>query len=466
MGARRAVPYIHPHPTTGHLNYRRRVPEGVRPFIPGKPREFVRTLAARTITAPGATERLKAAEYEYELMIAKARKASAAGTTTTHDALTSTLITFLAEHYLAAELASDEQLRWGRPPLKPRFANRADIEQDYEASREMLTGYESEALRDLWGEWAVQYAADMGYSINPNDPEFGRYLEAIAAAACNLWLAIDSRRDAAKGERDGPPIATPPMPEPPAVSDSAPQPADDAKNTFAAIAQALIDNPRQSIRASTRESSATALRFFRETHGTPTPAKITREMVADWLDLLSKRPARLPASQRALPLRDLVALYEGRDSIKRLTAKTYDGHASALAALWKKATKAGQIRDDRSNPFAGHRVASSTPEPEEPKGFSIGELSAMFALPIFTRGETRRSPMREQPQSVKRLASNCAIGLSPDARPLSEYFSNTMICDLRRVCTGPRGCIPAKPPQVHITMSLSVAGCGRHAMWL
>ncbi len=94
------------------------------------------------------------------------------------------------------------------------------------------------------------------------------------------------------------------------------------------MAQTILDSPRQSVSASTRESSATALRFFRETHGSPTPAKITRDMVNEWLDLLAQRPARLPATQRALPLRDLVDLYQGQDDVKRLTAKTYDGHTT------------------------------------------------------------------------------------------------------------------------------------------
>lgn len=384
MRRKKAVPYVHPHPKTRHLNYRRRIPASVRPFIPGRPTEFVRTLGARSLLEPGATERLKAADHEYQVMIAKARRASAAGATITYDNLTPALIEFLADFYLASELAADDQLRWGRPPPKPRYASRPDIEQDYEDSREMLSGYQGDALQGLWGEWSVQYAVDMGYSINPADPAFGNLLEAIASAACNLWLAIDSRRDAAKGE--GTPIDTPPMPEPPHIADSAADGTSDTKSSFEAIAQGVLDSSRQKIGVSTKEGAATALRFFRETHGTPTPAKITRAMVAEWLNLMEQRPSRLTINHRALPLRDVVDLYKGMD-VKRLTAKTYDGHASALATLWTKAVKAGQIRDDRANPFGGHRVASSTPQPQEPKGFSGEELAAMFALPIFTKGE-------------------------------------------------------------------------------
>ncbi len=79
MGARRAVPYVHKHPKTGHLNYRRRIPTDLRAFVPGRIGEFVRTLGAHSIAAPGAFDRLKAAEHEYAVLIAKARKASVTG---------------------------------------------------------------------------------------------------------------------------------------------------------------------------------------------------------------------------------------------------------------------------------------------------------------------------------------------------------------------------------------------------
>lgn len=118
MGARRAVPYIHCHPKTKILAYRRRIPNDARPFVADHPREFVRSLGARKITAPGLTERIKAAEAEYDLLVAKARTAAATGIAHAHDELTPTLIAFLAENYLAMPLSRDEQVQWGRPPLK------------------------------------------------------------------------------------------------------------------------------------------------------------------------------------------------------------------------------------------------------------------------------------------------------------------------------------------------------------
>lgn len=159
MGARRAVPYVHKHPKTGHLNYRRRTPAALRPYIPGNLTEFVRTLAAHSITSAGALERFKAADHEYEVMLAKARKASVTGTGSRYDALIPTLITFLADYYLASELSRDEQARWGRPLLRVPYVPRDDLEHDWDASREMLSGYEGAALKAHWGEWSLSFAA-------------------------------------------------------------------------------------------------------------------------------------------------------------------------------------------------------------------------------------------------------------------------------------------------------------------
>ena len=73
MGARRAVPYVPMHPKAGHMNYRKRIPTSLRAFGPGRLGEFVWTIGAHDTAAPGAFDRLKAAQHEYDVMIAKAR---------------------------------------------------------------------------------------------------------------------------------------------------------------------------------------------------------------------------------------------------------------------------------------------------------------------------------------------------------------------------------------------------------
>ena len=74
-------------------------------------------------------------------------------------------------------------------------------------------------------------------------------MEAIAAAACELWLALDRRADASRGE--GAPVASPPIPEAPSVADRSHKAADDTKNSFAGIAQAILSPGEKHNRKST-----------------------------------------------------------------------------------------------------------------------------------------------------------------------------------------------------------------------
>src|SRR3546814_6116280 len=79
------------------------------------------------------------------------------------------------------------------------------------------------------------------------------------------------------------------------------------------------------------ESWSTALRFFRETHGTPKPGEITRKMVTEWLELMAQRPPRLHREERNVPLRELVAWYADRRDVERLSSKTPNQHLGALS---------------------------------------------------------------------------------------------------------------------------------------
>jgi integrase len=420
------VPYVLKHPKTGHLNYRRRIPADLKPFVPGSPSEFVRTLGSHNISSPGAVERFRAAHTEYQAMIAKARIAQTTGATPSHDALTPELIRFLADHYLASELARDEETRWGRDPVKVAYVPREDLERDWELSREMLSSYQGAALKDHWAEWSLKFAKAMGFTLNQSDPEFGKYLEAIADAACRLWLAVDRRIDAQMG--DGEPVDTPPMPGRPDAVGNSIRTTNDNEKTFEDIANAILNNPRQDIGASTKQSSQTALRFFREACGLPTPAKITRAIVSEWLDLMARLPSKPTKAQRGLPLPEVVKLYDGCDDVTRLAAKTYNGHASALAALWNKAQKAGQIAEGRTNPFANQRVANAATPAASPKGFSKDELEAIFTLPIFTHAERPKRGKGEASYWIPLLL------LWTGARP--EEVAQLMVSDFHAVGDG------------------------------
>ena len=90
MGA--SVEYLHRHPKTGRLSFRRAFPPLLRLHIPGQPVELKRSLRAKLFTAPGASERFQDAEIEYERVTSTARKAASG----TFDQLDPPMLAYLA----------------------------------------------------------------------------------------------------------------------------------------------------------------------------------------------------------------------------------------------------------------------------------------------------------------------------------------------------------------------------------
>lgn len=107
MGARAAVKYLHPHPSAGRLIYRRAFPAALRPFIPSKPRELVRTVGAKRIEEPGALDRYKAAAAEYDRMVANARKLASRS----FDTLDEPTIAYLAKAFERDQAKAIEKRR-------------------------------------------------------------------------------------------------------------------------------------------------------------------------------------------------------------------------------------------------------------------------------------------------------------------------------------------------------------------
>jgi integrase len=233
-----------------------------------------------------------------------------------------------------------------------------------------------------WGRWAHGLLDERGIILDPSDKEsLGRLCRALNDTAI-------ATRDDQRARLGGKVLPRPADPVPPVVG-HAPASAAIGGLSFADIAESILENPRLAIGAATKQASRTALRSFRETHGTPLPSKITKAVVTEWLNLLAKRPARLAAADRKLSLRDLVARYEGRD-VPKLTNKTMGQHLASLGALWNKAQgEEGHIPEGQSNPFMG-RKSLAPAAPTTRKGFSPEELRAIFALPVFTRGERPR----------------------------------------------------------------------------
>jgi integrase len=241
---------------------------------------------------------------------------------------------------------------------------------------------DTHSLEEWWGKRADQLLAAEGLRLDPADQDGReRLLWTLNSAALEM-------SEAAQARLKGRVVPIPPQPVRPARP-ALPQAPAAPTESFEAIVERLLESPRKRISATTKESVRTALRLFREVHGTPSPAEITRAMVADWLDMLAQRPAKLPPEHRGTPLPELVDLYRHRQDVPRLSAKTLAQHLSALGARWTQAGRSGRLDLETANPFKDHDLERAK-RPKEAKGFSPEELSAIFRLPVFTEGERPR----------------------------------------------------------------------------
>ena len=438
MGA--ALDHVERDPKTGRLIYRRVYPLALRPFIPPPNVQLKRSLAAKTLDAPGVMELYRDAAAQYAATVALARKVAAKA----YDNLDPGLIAHLANTYVARELAADDKMAWGEA-AECGYTRRFDLEGDYRECREMLREKDRQGLIAFWAEWTPGYATALGFMVDPASPQFGNLAIAMGEAACNTWLTIDARRDDTQ-RLDGKSTETPPTPLPPRLACAVSLPAVGAGESFDAIANAILANPREAISPSTRQGAQTALRFLMEALGPVTPAALTRRAVTEWLDLMAQRPARLPRAQRAATLRELATLYADRPEVPRLSPVTLDHHVGAVGTLWRKACVAGTIDEALPNPFKD-RKSPTGPKRRKPKGFSTAEMQAVFALPIFTKGERPRRGRGEASYWLPLML------LWTGARP--EEIAQMLVSDIAKDTGGGRwtltitdaGTHPVKGPQ-------------------
>jgi integrase len=378
MGA--VLDHVERDPKTGRLIYRRVYPLALRPFIPPPNVQLKRSLAAKTLDAPGAMERFRDVAAQYGATVALALKAS----TGSFDLLTPELVTFLITAYKAEQLGVDEEVRWLDRPLaiktRASLRVRKDLEQDLADCRALRAMGDIAGITAAWGDAANGYAESHLFRLDRSAPAFTQYCRAFNDINIDVWEAMEQRLN-------GHQVPTPPPPVAPAeIRPEAPHQLSSG-DTFEDIAVAILDSPRQAISPTTRQGAQTALRFLREALGPATPAALTRRAVTDWLDLMAKRPAKVPRAQRAATLPELAALYADRPDVVRLSSVTLDRHVGALGTLWRKAVTAGTIEEDLPNPFKDRASPVGPRRRRGPKGFSMAEMQAVFALPVFTKGE-------------------------------------------------------------------------------
>ena len=373
------VKHLLKNPTTGRLSYRRIYPVELRPFISGSPRELKRSLKATRIEDSVAVSAYQAAHTEYEATILAARKMLEGR----FDRLDPPMIAYLAAKLKEEWLAEDDRVRMvADDDLLERQINGMEYFQlDFIVWHDGLKRLEAV---EYWEAIALRLLASSGLTVDPEDHDtFARLCFALNASAIEA-AEVRIRRYEGRGF-----ASTPAAPEKPSQAPTAPLRVHMPLASglpFDALARAYMEAPQAAVTVNTKDSITTALRYFKEVHNDPTPQEITRRMVTEWLDLMAQRPAPLRGIEKVLTLPELATRYKGRHEVGRMSAETKKKYVGALSTCWHQMQSRGEIPEDLSNPFKGHKMGLAFPSTAI-KGLSAPEMQAIFDLPIFTDGE-------------------------------------------------------------------------------
>ncbi|MGO4338099.1 hypothetical protein AB4037_24585 [Labrys sp. KB_33_2] len=371
----------------GRWKYRKVVPVALRGHIEGNLREFIRWLGPTRQTQSELMRRYAAASSECEGLLAAAKKRAVG----VFDELSAETIAHIIATERSRVLEADEEDRFDedadhlfedvRRQLADVPGARANPDPDrrWNNRQETLEGalvrlqhdYARGQVDELHHAEMEDLCLSHGLNVDKASLGFRRLGKAYVTMMIDLVTARLKRQ---RGELVPTPAPPPPLPEPSAA---------DAGLTIREMSEKKLVSKQKGY--STREATETALRLFEGVYGQRPMASITRREVAEWVFLLQQRP-RLPAKEhRSLSLKELVAAYEGRPDVARLTGKSVNGHINHLNSVWSWARKRGFIDRSLDNPFSEQRVEETMPAPTE--GFTAAQLQAIFNLPVFTAGE-------------------------------------------------------------------------------
>ncbi|MBF0863476.1 MAG: site-specific integrase [Gluconobacter potus] len=154
--------------------------------------------------------------------------------------------------------------------------------------------------------------------------------------------------------------------------------------TISGALQRYIDERKPAV--STAASFQTSIRRFVEVFGDLDVARITKRQIAGFKDVLLTIPARLKPSERLLTVQEVAALYKDKPDIPRLSSATINSkHLAAVSIALKWASDNGYVdrvvsREVRAKGGAPKAKAARLP-------YSLEDLKAIFALPVFVKGE-------------------------------------------------------------------------------
>jgi integrase len=208
-------------------------------------------------------------------------------------------------------------------------------------------------------------------NLDPNCPDYRKLALAVMRAEVRALEDILARHR-------GDPIETPKLPEPDGVS--APS---SGCGLRAAYEGWLKVTPRK--KGTSMEFERGIERFI-ELHGDLEVAQINRGHVRQFRDAALLVPAKRSGKLLQAPLPELVEYSRAHPEVPRLKASTINKWLNCLGAVLNWARKNGIIPDEMpwSDPVSGMRLPEerSNRQPWEPE-----ELSALFASPIYLKGE-------------------------------------------------------------------------------
>ncbi|HEV2631323.1 MAG TPA: site-specific integrase [Pseudolabrys sp.] len=129
-----------------------------------------------------------------------------------------------------------------------------------------------------------------------------------------------------------------------------------------------------------------ATRLFRELHGEIAVAQITRTHAREFREALQDLPRHRGAALKDAPLPELVEWARKHPDAPRITGTTVNKLLGGVQTVAVWARDNGMVPDDVrwADPFARMRLEREEPERE---AFTLEELNALFASPVFRDGE-------------------------------------------------------------------------------
>jgi integrase len=283
----------------------------------------------------------------------------------------------------------------------------------------------------MMAEDALDLCKANGLAVDPQSADFRRLALAMLAGR------IDATEKALQ-RQSGHLVTTPPLPS---VTPSGGLP-DSPKTIRDAVREYTAS---EGASPATALAYGTAANYFVSLHGDLAIGSVTKPQAAAFKAALQSAPARLSQQDRARPLRDVIAAYADRPDVPRIHARTVNQHVSALERVWDWAVAHGHARGDK-NPFAGLRIKRAERAPAasaKPKEYSIGDLTRLFATPVFAAGER---PSRGRGEAAYWLP---LVALFTAAR--REEVAMLMVRDVARDADSGRWMLTIGDPTPHPT---------------